>query len=1289
MSIEDLERDAVRPDFLKREDVENPDAKDNRPSGDSSDPRTEALSPDQLENREKNPAQLTDQVGKGFNAISSATPVGRLKTIVGFLKKRRTLVGGGAGLGLIGIIIALFIMILPLKIEHIVQRLEKRFYASSKNAVENETQTMFERYIVKKVLPAYKKCGTTIDKNCSVAKSPLTNPVSNLYNTWAENKFETKLAENHGIEFKMTGDGKWHIKTSATTGDGIDIGKDGENLDNVFKTATRGEVRQAVMDETKWYNIMIRYKMGRLLETKYGIKRCVLFCGVKDSFADKKQESRNAIKLMLTQRILMPREQSLGIAIECILSGCDPTKTTANGDPDTPSDNGAPKDAEVDKPVSDELRKLAQSYGVIDDATLKLIQEAYDGMSKEGIQKYLLKKGLTKIGVSTVTQEVASKSIPVIGWANLAAKIISTGDNAGPTIKKLRYVTNAAAAAQLFSLYMTYADEIHTGNISATQVGSVVDSLGPGGNLKNPNDPKIGGNASAEDSPLYSDLFSTNQNKTAFMNIFNPSAYAATDQGATTDPSYICNNGKPVASGKSVCDEEYLGGGSSMANNIHEALNAPGMNIVTIAANAWRHTVGTATDWASSALTPLANAANALCNIPGSSYVNPYCILKDKIEDAIPKITELITQYLIPNPFGTNMSGGRTFNMMAAGADVSGNNFAHNGIGGKALTDQEVASILNEEDIKNTQDIANSSLKERLFASDKDYSLISQIALAIPSDLKSNLGRQLTSYSNYNIGHSISAIGSIFTPKAFAANIAQPDPFGVQQYGYTKADLDKIGDPETYWEQNCSDDSSQGYQKDNSYNLEAVGTTDEATAMPKNTTTNPCALIIATTGSAGAKYNTDLLTEDEKLIGVSAGSQQTSSVEPPDTINGRKLTNNEKQNLKFIKENVLNKLEGESDAQATVAAESSWWSLREGVLNISQPEVFKYSNCHFASGDQHIGPLESCSGIWQVGISGVQVPNFSDSKVESVAKARHSGQDIADILGALSDLGNFGDKNAVVNSTGILRRSLLMRDPATGITLVNENVRNECLSGSPKVWCISAGNPISKDRPAIDAAIAELKSYFLSTSSSGASGDSTKPIQPLNADSTDIACPNQTPLLGQMDIYINGAKRKANLCSLPNVPCSNEECAGRYGVPGNPNGHAIINSRAAGAWYALVEAAKKDGVTITTNSSLRTDAHQRELCMGTSHTVLSNGMCHSTDPYIASQGYSPHEGGYAMDIPEAGGIKGSGDSCSGRANGGTPAYNWLRANAIKFGIYQYSGESWHWDTNPANMSNRC
>jgi len=122
----------------------------------------------------------------------------------------------------------------------------------------------------------------------------------------------------------------------------------------------------------------------------------------------------------------------------------------------------------------------------------------------------------------------------------------------------------------------------------------------------------------------------------------------------------------------------------------------------------------------------------------------------------------------------------------------------------------------------------------------------------------------------------------------FAATTPQPDPFGVTQYGYPLTGKDSIDtDPEAYWNANCSDNASQGYQNDanfnntadpkkiTNWNTLAANNVDVNTGQAVNTTTNQCLLIMASVGSAGGYFDTSTLTADD--LGDSSNSSTASN----------------------------------------------------------------------------------------------------------------------------------------------------------------------------------------------------------------------------------------------------------------------------------------------------------------------------------------------------------------------------------------------------------------------------
>jgi hypothetical protein len=156
--------------------------------------------------------------------------------------------------------------------------------------------------------------------------------------------------------------------------------------------------------------------------------------------------------------------------------------------------------------------------------------------------------------------------------------------------------------------------------------------------------------------------------------------------------------------------------------------------------------------------------------------------------------------------------------------------------------------------------------------------------------------------------------------------------------------------------------------------------------------------------------------------------------------------------------------------------------------------------------------------------------------------------------------------------------------------------------------------------------------------------------------SVSIQCAPGTTDAGVQDGYHNGIMVKIRVCAIPNFPCTNEECQ-ELG-----NGHALVNSRASGAILKMITdaIAARDqagkSYQINASSTFRTMAHQ---------TALYNAP-HS-DP-VAKPGFSNHQMGLAIDF-------------GFWKNTNTGLYDWLKANASRYGYQQLPSEVWHWSTN--------
>ncbi|HVV25562.1 MAG TPA: hypothetical protein VHC21_00830 [Candidatus Saccharimonadales bacterium] len=809
--------------------------------------------------------------------------------------RKKVALAGGATAGVATIVVAGFLMLVPLKIEHIVTNLQDHFMGTSNSAVEEETQTLFKGYM-KKVLPAYKSCGTTRSKNCT-PKDFGDGPIGSLYRTWSNARLENKLADDYGLEFQyknIGGRNTWVMKTSSNSA-GINIGEDGSGLDQEFNS--RSEARKAITaylddaleGETKWKSVMIRYKTGRLLEEKYGLRRCMIFCGVTDPLQDKVDAKKKAAQLYLVQKVLKPRTDTMGTVLECLLdTSCDPNKTDPQqAQEGSNAEEGGAPESSVQETIQQDGQQAVEEAA---SETADQLTSDYNTISEKGFQAYLIEKVLEKVGLAEISDKVTT-AVPIVGWANQAASMITAINHAGPKLKALAYIANSGAAVQLYMMYRSYADEIHTGHADATEVGSMVNSLGDGNNGA-ASDPEVGGTASAENTPLYQSLIDGNNTGTVnsqaslLSGLLPGKAYAdSTSSGdsTTTSNQYKCNDGS--APSGLVCSEEVLGTGNSLADGAHTALNTPPLSVITGVAGFWSSTVGkvfgTVGSWISGAIEQIPGVTPAMDSISGfvSGVIQPF--------------QNFLVNQLIPNPFGSNMSGGRTFDLMAAGADVAGNDNAHTELGGHVLTPQQAADIMSQQENEAKQQFDNQPFFARMFSTDSQYSLISKVAMDMPLSKQAAVQTSFASILNplSSITH---GFGSLFSGKASAdpqdcamspaVAGTSTDCLGVTPQGWTPDEIAALGDAQqqqAYWDANCNDNASDAYMNNNTWNEEAATSKDPASGMPQNTTGNECLLIKNTVGSSGGYMDTSNLTSDD--LADENGSGSSTGTNPPTT----------------------------------------------------------------------------------------------------------------------------------------------------------------------------------------------------------------------------------------------------------------------------------------------------------------------------------------------------------------------------------------------------------------------
>lgn len=851
-----------------------------------------------------------DDYNDGYARNFSSQPnqqQGNQKSFLGkFLKGRSVflVVGGVGGGGIISMVIALFLLI-PLKIESIIRNLESRFFSLPELSLDITGKRFFSDYVVHHVVPSYKNCGTTRNKDCHVTiYNPGTNPILNMYHAWAQDRLEQKLYTDYGISFEIRGDHRTYmVVDNVTKGAGVYVGQDADGLYTylVGHSDLWAIISNAMQNETLSTKLLFRYKIGRLFKSKYGQPRCIFFCNTRGKINNTILGLKNAAKVAITQRVIVPYNQSLGIALECILTNCDATNTQPTDPSSAPEEYGFPENAETDTAIRVTLGDIGAQYGATA-ADFAQAQKLYDDISKQGYEHYLVSNGVAAITGDAAIGESVANAIPLIGWANLANNIYQDATKIGPALKKLRYLVIVPAAVDLYLTYRTETDEVHTGNVDPTALGSMTDSLGPGDN-GNPNDPEEGGTSSAEQAPLYASINNDPSNYTGslFSSLLPGDASAASPSGPPPSGTYLCNNGKPVPAGMTVCPEEVVGGGSPIANSVHTFLTTnhfvdgiffPGSEIKVVA-DIWSGTVGWIINLVGSLigdfLSVAGSALNNACNVPGAtlsvSPISAYCNGKAIISKAIPLIFDAFVKAVIPSPISTNMSGGRNYEVAAIGADAGASEYSQEGLGGQEVSEAQANSMYNQEQSQAQVVFQHESFFARLFDTSTSLSLVSKLAMSTPLNLQTSADSSFASIVSDPLSWLSSGFSSLFSGgnSASAATWAQ-DPFDIPQYAV------KIpsGDLVSYWDNHCSDNEAQAFESDADYNSppgqngrignwdqEAANTVDPVNGMPENTSSNPCLLLKTATGIDGGLWDSSLLTSDD-LADLNSSSSTTS-----------------------------------------------------------------------------------------------------------------------------------------------------------------------------------------------------------------------------------------------------------------------------------------------------------------------------------------------------------------------------------------------------------------------------
>lgn len=766
----------------------------------------------------------SDTLGKGFNPVDQMPKFNAASKIIGRIGTKKVLVGGGLMASIASLIIFAFLSLLPLRILHIVNGVQDRFFGASEQASSDIGDKLFQQYIVTKVIPGMVKgkCSSTrVSKSCAVVNGA-NNPVGALYTAWSNARLEGKLYDTKGIEIVRDGN-KFYYRSDSLR-ERVFMGEYNESNTRDFnnraytqlnRSDIRREIKTSLENETLRKRLMYRYSVGNLLERKYGIKRCVIACNFRDSRAEKLELRKTAFKSYLTERVLTPRSEALGLAFQCALASfncAEPGIADQNGD----------RSSEFETKLQAKLLDYRSRLG---SSSLEDLQADADRIKEKGFVDYAIRKI-----AGDAAGKVATKFIPIVGWLDFGARLVQGAKSAGPAIHKINFVMNTTSMVSVFALYRTTADEIKMGQPDLEVLGSVSDSFNA-----NPSDDQ--GGTAAESSPLYQNIIGNAQASTpSFADALLPSAYAVT----TPASSLKCDNGDSIAKDQLVCPELSFGAQSvvsKIADTLSNIANDPAFFFAGTVASIYLNTFGKIVDLAGQLFSLI---------IPNLSFL--------QIEEIVKWVTNNIFSKILINVVTDRPSGARKFDLLAGGADVTGNEYAHYGQGAPAASPQLVNEINARRNAEKIADFDSKSLYSRLFNTEDSNSLLSKVALAMPAD-STKLSQSFAAIFFNPLKTLVNSTGSAFSNKTVSAATFTTDPFGIEQYAWPSTDavFKDSTNLESYWDENdCSN-------PDQVKNWGNKGIIDPETLIVKHTVGNPCLLLRSSIASSGGKYDTSLL----------------------------------------------------------------------------------------------------------------------------------------------------------------------------------------------------------------------------------------------------------------------------------------------------------------------------------------------------------------------------------------------------------------------------------------------
>lgn len=742
-------------------------------------------------------------------------------------KKKYGLIAGAVG-GVMAVIAMFLSFILPYKLEFILQGIDEQVNAVSDYAVGSRVDALVGRYMTQKYFAAgggrYAVAGTL---------------EGTLYNNWRIARFEDRLYKSSGIQFeagsvdKETGlftryEGRgnqptaWRVLSGSHSSAIINGNK--FDLHTIFSSNTvdsrefRRIVKQALKDETRFFQVVKRFNLWRIIRNKHQVPGRLVPHIVTDTRASYR-EKKIAIKKWLVKRAITPFSSKLGLFMGCLI--------------DTATCSGLSRQIQAPTPqeIDDALKTLNDFVDDPEKISKEVLEASAEKFTKNGLANVgnnaveTVVKTVDGVSVSAFSQEfpklasvLASettakliKTAGVIGLVDILAKIdAALKSNA---FGKAAYAMQSLSMINAAYPYMTAASQMKAGDISAEEAGLIMESFD-----------------NFEQSPMY-------QVENGFMKDTSLTAWLTPRASATSETKipYDCNSdgvldpdvdssvdfvtyGNPVCSHMMLAkDYDFMRDQGWYTNTIRPILSAYSASIGKI--------VGAVLGVFNALIGPV---VNALLSATGADK-----LLASTLEYAASKII---------SPACTNLEeGGQAYDCLRGGMELMGNVIgeeSQNGIGGHYLSPTEYNKVVAYQMDQYEQEWKKQPLYARIFSTKSHRSLLAKAVIHAPS----NTGKAVSNIAKVIISPFkavASVFGSLLSPAKATSDLpADWNPYRIVHYGYALGDSALNQEPGAKPFENCEGTGFKDQDEDRENSLRET----EGAPFEVYTTANYCAL---------------------------------------------------------------------------------------------------------------------------------------------------------------------------------------------------------------------------------------------------------------------------------------------------------------------------------------------------------------------------------------------------------------------------------------------------------------